>query len=359
MTHQENESGAAAESRSGGGNYLAVRPEWLARGLEEALEPELPIVDAHHHLWDRQNWRYLFDEYVADVAGSGHNITASVFMQCQAMYRAEGPTAMRVVGETEFVNGVAAMSASGNYGPQRLCAGIVSHADLCLGDSVAPVLEAHIAAAPGRFRGIRHITVWDADRSLMNPLSAGPPSLLRDNSFRAGFARLAPLGLIFDAWLFHPQIPELTELARAFPQTTIVLDHLGGIVGIGAYRGRRDEIFVEWSRSIRDLAECENVCVKLGGLGMRINGFDFETREAPPTSETLASAWRPYIETCIDAFGPQRCMFESNFPVDKGSFGYGSAWNAFKRLTRQASNSDRTSLFSGTAARVYGLAPPG
>jgi L-fuconolactonase len=358
MTHSKSEGGGAA-SRSGGGNYLAVRSDWLARGFEEALEPDLPIIDAHHHLWDRQNWRYLFDEYVADIAESGHNITASVFMQCQAMYRADGPTSLRVVGETEFVNGIAAMSASGNYGPRSLCAGIVSHADLRLGDLVTPVLEAHVAAAPDRFRGIRHITVWDADQSLMNPLSAGPPGLLRDSSFRAGFARLAPLGLVFDAWLFHPQIPELTELARAFPHTTIVLDHLGGIVGIGAYKDRRDEVFVEWSRSIRDLAKCENVYVKLGGLGMRINGFGFETQEAPPTSEVLASAWRPYIETCIGAFGPQRCMFESNFPVDKGSYGYGSTWNAFKRLTRRASDSDRMSLFSGTVARVYGLAPPG
>jgi L-fuconolactonase len=348
-----------AASRSGGGNYIAVRLDWLARGFEEALEPDLPIIDAHHHLWDRQNWKYLFDEYVADVAGSGHNITASVFMQCQAMYRSDGPTPLRVVGETEFVNGVAAMSASGNYGPRRLCAGIVSHADLRLGDQVTPVLEVHITASPRRFRGIRHITVWDADKSLMNPLSAGPPGLLSDDSFRAGFARLAPLGLVFDAWLFHPQIPELTELARAFPQTTIVLDHLGGIVGIGAYEDRRDEVFAGWSRSIRDLAKCENVCVKLGGLGMRINGFGFETQETPPSSEALASAWRPYVETCIEAFGPTRCMFESNFPVDKGSYGYGSAWNAFKRLARHASDSDRTSLFSGTVARVYGLDAPG
>ncbi|MCC8939519.1 amidohydrolase family protein [Bradyrhizobium sp. Arg68] len=341
------------------GNYLAVRPDWLARGAEPALEPELPIIDAHHHLWDRPNWRYLFDEYRADIGASGHNVTASVFMQCQAMYRSDGPAAMRVVGETEFVNGVGAMSASGHYGPRRLCAGIVGHADLRLGDAVAPVLEAHIAAAPGRFRGIRHITVWDADRSLMNPLSAGPPGLLGDGAFRSGFARLAPLGLVFDAWLFHPQIGELTELARAFPQTTIVLDHLGGIVGIGAYRDRRSDIFTEWSRAIRALAQCENVCIKLGGLGMRINGFGFETQDVPPASEVLAAVWRPYIELCIEAFGTQRCMFESNFPVDKGSYGYGSVWNAFKRLTRHASTSDRMNLFSGTAARVYALALPG
>ncbi|MGY3344777.1 L-fuconolactonase [Bradyrhizobium sp. USDA 4472] len=346
-------------SPSGTSNYLAVRPDWLARGVEAALEPELPIIDAHHHLWDRPNWKYLFDEYNADIAASGHNITASVFMQCQAMYRSDGPAEMRVIGETEFINGVGAMSASGNYGPRGLCAGIIGHADLRLGDAVAPVLEAHLAAAPNRFRGIRHITVWDADRSLMNPLSAGPPALLSDETFRKGFARLAPLGLVFDAWLFHPQIPELTALARAFPQTTIVLDHLGGIVGIGAYQDRRDEIFAGWSRSIRELATCQNICVKLGGLGMRINGFGFEAQDAPPSSEVLAETWRPYVETCIEAFGTQRCMFESNFPVDKGSYSYGTVWNAFKRLTRQAGDSELTSLFSATAARVYGLAPRG
>jgi predicted TIM-barrel fold metal-dependent hydrolase len=271
------------------------------------------------------------------------------------MYRADGPEALRVVGETEFVNGVAAMSASGRYGLTKICAGIVGHANLLIGEQVAGVLESHLKAGGGRFRGIRHITVWDADTTLMNPLSAGPPGLLRDTTFRAGFSRLAPLNLSFDAWLFHPQISELTDLARAFPQTTIILNHAGGVVGIGAYAGRRDEVFKNWSRAIRDLARCENVNVKLGGLGMRINGFGFEGAEAPPASEQLAMAWQPYIETCIEAFGTNRCMFESNFPVDKGSYGYGLAWNAFKRLTRDATKDERTALFSGTAERVYGL----
>ena len=336
-------------------NYLAVRPEWLARRHEEAIDPDLPIVDAHHHLWDRPGWRYLFDEYLGDIGRCGHNITASVFMQCQAMYRADGPEELRVIGETEFVNGIAAMSASGRYGSARICAGIVGHANLLIGERVAGVLESHLQAGGGRFRGIRHITVWDADTTLMNSLSAGPPSLLRDTVFRAGFAKLAPLNLSFDAWLFHPQISELTDLARAFPDTTIILNHVGGVVGIGAYAGRRDEVLEHWSRAIRDLARCDNVHVKLGGLGMRINGFGFETAEAPPASEQLAMAWQPYIETCIEAFGTNRCMFESNFPVDKGSYGYGLAWNAFKRLTRDATKDERTALFSGTAERVYGL----
>jgi len=339
-------------------NYLAVRPDWLARWGEEPLDPDLPIIDAHHHLWDRPRWRYLFDEYLDDITQSGHKITASVFMQCQAMYRANGPEPLRVVGETEFVNGIAAMSASGRYGEARICAGIVGHADLRQGEAVAAVLEAHIAAGGGRFRGIRHITTWDADSTLMNPLSAGPPGVLGDPSFRAGFSRLAPLGLVFDAWLCRPQVPELTDLARACPQTTIVLDHLGGIIGIGAYRDGREEVFARWSCAIRDLARCDNVYVKLGGLGMRINGFGFESGETPPSSEHLASAWRPYVETAIEAFGAHRCMFESNFPVDKGSYGYGPLWNAFKRLARNAGEDERAMLFSGTAARVYALPRP-
>jgi L-fuconolactonase len=337
-------------------NYLPIRPEWLAKGREPPLRPELPIIDAHHHLWDRPGWRYLFEGYLADISGSGHAVRATVYMQAQAMYRADGPRALRVVGETEFANGVAAMAASGQYGPVRVCAGIVGHADLRLGAAVEDVLEQHIRAGGGRFRGIRHLTTWDADQTLMNPLSTGPPGLLADAEFRAGFARLAPLGLSYDAWLFHPQIGELTGLAQAFPETTIVLDHCGGVLGIGAYAGRRDEVFAQWAGSVRGLAGCPNVFVKLGGLGMRINGFGFEAGEVPPSSRHLAQAWRPYIETCIEAFGPARCMFESNFPVDKGSYGYGTLWNAFKRLTWNSSDDEIAALFGGTAARIYAVA---
>jgi predicted TIM-barrel fold metal-dependent hydrolase len=337
------------------GNYLPVRPDWLARRREGALDPELPIVDPHHHLWDRPGWRYLLDDLIVDIAESGHNIAATVFVQCRAMHRAHGPEALRPVGETEFVNGVAAMAASGIYGSARICAGIVGHADLRLGAAVEDVLLAHIRAGGGRFRGVRHTTAWDADTSLMNPATIAPPELLGDASFRAGFARLAPLGLSFDAWLFHPQIDDLTALAQAMPQTRICLDHFGGVLGIGAYTGKRDDIFAGWSRSIRALAACDNVFVKLGGLGMRINGFDFEKGGEPPTSEELAAAWRPYVEACIDAFGVERCMFESNFPVDKGSYSYSAAWNAFKRLAKGASAAEKAALFSATATRFYRL----
>lgn len=336
-------------------NYLPVRPDWLALRHEEPIEPDLPIVDAHHHLWDRPGWRYLLDEYRADIDASGHNIVATVYVQAQSMYRSDGPPEMRPVGEIEFASGVADVAASAPYGSARICAGIVGHADLRLGDAVEDVLEAEIRAGGGRLRGIRHLTAWDADASLMNPLSAGPPGLLGDPTFREGFARLAPLGLAFDAWLFHPQIPELTDLARAFPDTRIVVDHLGGILGIGAYAGRRTEIFSAWEQDIRELARCPNVSVKLGGLGMRINGFGFEARAEPPSSSDFATAWRPYIETCIEAFAPSRCMFESNFPVDKGSYRYTSTWNAFKRLTVNLTLEERADLFFTTASECYDL----
>jgi predicted TIM-barrel fold metal-dependent hydrolase len=217
------------------------------------------------------------------------------------------------------------------------------------------VLEAHIRAGGGRFRGIRHITAYDADPSLMNPAYSPPPGLMGDKTFREGFACLAPLNLTFDAWLYHPQIGDVTALARAFPDTGICLNHVGGPLAIGSYAGKRDDVFATWSKSIRELATCRNVVVKVGGMAMRINGWDFHEKADPPSSEALAAAWKPYVETCIEAFGASRCMFESNFPVDKGSYGYGSFWNAGKLLAKGASASDKTDLFSGTAARFYRL----
>ncbi|HEX3574978.1 MAG TPA: amidohydrolase family protein [Rhodopila sp.] len=339
---------------SSSSNYLPVRDDWLARRTETILEPGLPIVDPHHHLWERPDWVYMLDDLLADI-NSGHNIVATVFVQCRSMHRASGPEAFRPVGETEFVNGVAAMSASGGYGPTQICAGIVGHVDLRNGDASRAVLEAHIRAGGGRFRGIRHITAWDADSGLMNPAYAPPPRLMYDETFRKGFACLAPLDLSFDAWLYHPQIPDVTALARAFPDTRICLNHVGGPLAIGPYAGRRPEIFETWSKSIRDLAACPNVVVKLGGMAMRINGWDFHTKAEPPSSAELAAAWKPYVETCIEAFGASRCMFESNFPVDKGSYGYAVFWNACKILAQGASAAEKADLFSGTAARFYRL----
>jgi L-fuconolactonase len=240
----------------------------------------LPIVDPHHHLWDRPGWRYLLDELLADT-NSGHDIVATVFVQARAMVRAAGSVEMRPVGETEFVNGIAAMSASGTYGKTRHCAGIVGHADLALGSRVEGVLAAHLRAGGDRFRGIRHSTTWDADTSILNPAYNPPPGLLGDKTFREGFAVLGRLGLSFDAWLYHPQIDELRDLARVFPETKIVLDHVGGPIAIGAYAGKHKEIFPGWVASIKTLAACPNVYVKLGGLGMRMGGFGFHERPEP------------------------------------------------------------------------------
>jgi len=336
-------------------SHLAVRPDWLGLRREAALEPGLPIVDPHHHLIDRpESGRYLLPDLLADI-DSGHNVVATVYLEWLSMYRADGPVEMRPVGEIEFANGVAAMSASGGYGKPRVCAGIVGHGELTLGSRVAKVLEAMIVAGGGRFRGIRFISATDPDQARWGATLGRPEGWLLDSRVREGFAQLAPLGLSFDAFMYHPQLGDLLDLARAFPATPIVLNHVGAPVGLGRYEGKRDAVFADWSARIRELAACPNMHVKLGGLGMRVFGFDVHEGELPPSSEQLAAAWRPYIETCIEAFGPGRAMFESNFPVDKGSYGYGVFWNACKRLAQGASASEKADLFHGTASRFYRL----
>jgi predicted TIM-barrel fold metal-dependent hydrolase len=346
-----------------------------AGSLEAVLEPDLPIVDPHHHLWDRRDApapgartpkhpmerltqltpRYLIDELLADLT-SGHNVRQTVFLQCGAMHRADGPEAMKPVGETEFVNGVAAMFASGTYGDIRACAAIVGTADLTLGDKVTEVLEAHMAVAGGRFRGIRQIASWDPDPAVLGPLTRTTPrEYYLSSAFRAGFARLAPLGLSFDAWLIEPQIGELTDLARAYPATPIVLDHVGTPVAIGGYAGKREERFPIWRAAIGELAKQPNVSMKLGGLAMPFIGYPSFMSDPPATSAQLAAEWRPYLEACIEAFGVERCMFESNFPVDRGSCTYRTLWNAFKIVAAGYSADEKTALFSGTARRFYRL----
>jgi L-fuconolactonase len=323
------------------------------RRKEPIVEPE-PIVDPHHHLWDRPGWRYLLDDLLIDT-NSGHNVVATVYVQARSMYRASGPEEMRPVGETEFVNGVAAMSASGIYGKTNVCAAIVGHADLTLGARAEPVLAALVRAGGDRFRGVRHITAWDADATLVNAAYRPPRGLMADKHFREGVAVLSQLGLSFDAWLYHPQIVEFENLARAFPDTRMVLNHVGGPIGSGVYTGKHKEVFPGWAASIKALAACPNVYVKIGGLGMRLGGFAFHEKAEPSSSATLAAAWRPYVETCIEAFGPSRAMFESNFPVDKGSYSYPVFWNACKLLAKGASEPEKADLFAGTAARFYRL----
>jgi predicted TIM-barrel fold metal-dependent hydrolase len=333
---------------------------WLAKRQAEApLEPELPIVDPHHHFWDTpQRGRYFLPELLDDIGG-GHNIVSTVFLECGSMYRKSGRPEMAPVGEVEFVNGIAAMSASGTYGPCRVAEGIVGFADLTIGARVREVLEAQMTAGGGRFRGIRHGVSWDGSEAIAKHVSRFvPPHRALDPKFREGLAQLAGLGLSFESWQYHPQLPDAIDLARAFPDTTIILNHVGGVLGVGPYAGRRREILASWRRDIAELAKCPNVNVKLGGMGMTSFGFDFPERDVPPSSEELAAAWRQYIEPCIETFGADRCMFESNFPPDKQSCGYTELWNAFKRVTAGASAAEKTALYSGTAARVYRLTVP-
>jgi predicted TIM-barrel fold metal-dependent hydrolase len=330
------------------------RDAWLAQYSEEPLEPELSICDPHHHLWDHPDNRYLLDALLCDT-GSGHRVVSTVFVECESMYRQAGPTALRPVGETEFVQGIAAMSASGQYGATRVAAGIVGFADLALGDAVADVLEAHLAVSPNRFRGIRHAAAWDPHADIRNAHTSPRAGLLLDSTFRRGFACLQTYRLSFDAWLYHHQIVELVDLARAFPGVTIILDHVGGLLGIGPYAGQRDDIFTQWQSAMAELATCDNVVVKLGGLAMSMCGFGWHRQSKPPTSEVLAEVMAPYYQYCIEQFGVERCMFESNFPVDKVSCSYNVLWNAFKRIAKDFSSTEKAALFHDTAARVYRL----
>jgi L-fuconolactonase len=288
-------------------------------------------------------------------SGSGHNIAATVFVECASMYRAHGPQSLRPVGETEFVQGIAAMSASGAYGATQVAAGIVGFADLTLGANVYEILAAHLIAGHGRFRGIRHAVAWHASADIRNAHSNPPSGLMAAANFREGFAQLQRLGLSFDAWLFHTQLAELISLARAFPDTTIVLDHFGGPLGIGPYQGKADDVFAQWRASIDQLAQCANVVCKLGGINMALNGFGWHKQALPPSSEQLVAATRHYYDYTIERFGVERCMFESNFPVDKLSCSYGVLWNAFKRIAAGCSAHEKAALFHNTAARVYRL----
>lgn len=333
-------------------SHPTPNPAWLAKLSEDILDPDLPIVDPHHHLWNHHGNTYFLDELLADLT-SGHNIVATVFLQCFWAYRTDGPDAMKPVGETEFVVSVAA-EAERRKTHAKVCAGIVGFADLSLGDQVDAVLAAHVAAGGGRFRGIRHIT---ARHPRFLASMATPPTfgLMGSPAFRAGFAKLAKHNLTFDSWLYHTQLDELVDLARTFPETPIVLDHVGGPLGVGPYRGRREEVFAAWHAGLKRLAACPNVHMKLGGLAMVVNGFDFHEHVLPPSSGEMADAWRPYMEACIEAFGVDRCMFESNFPVDKGMCSYPVMWNAFKRIAAAASADEKQALFHDTAARFYRL----
>ena len=344
---------AGLPGRIGKSVNAQVSPNWLELTQEVAIEPELPIIDPHHHFWDRPNNRYMLEDLLEDTAA--HNVRQTVFVECTSMYRADGPEDLKVIGETEFVQGIAAKSASGSYGDMRVASGIVGSADLTLGDGVVPVLEAHVAASPQRFRGIRHRAAW-ADRSVLPNLPANAPQhILLDPDFRKGYAHLRTYGLSFEGWLYHTHIADLTDLARTFPDTTIIFNHLGGPIGIGSYSGRRDEVFQSWKPAVTELAKCPNVVAKVGGIQMVVNGYGWHEMGKPPTSDELLAANKDWYNYIIDQFGPDRCMFESNFPVDKLSCSYTVLWNQFKKLTAGFSSQERAAMFHDTAMRVYRL----
>jgi L-fuconolactonase len=328
--------------------------DWLALTPEPTLEPELPICDPHHHFWDFRTeripyQRYLLHELAADIH-SGHHVRSTVFIEARAMYRADGPEEMRPVGEVEFVQGLAAASASGLYGPGRAAAAIIGHANLNLGDRVEPVINALQTASPNRFRGIRHSASWDPHPEVEN---RGFEGQLASDNFRAGARVLARLGLCYENTLYFPQLPELAAFAKALPDLTIVSNHIGGLIRVGPYANREQEVMTTWRRGIAAVAECPNVVMKLGGIGMPRTGFDWHRRDKPIGSEELAEAMAPWITYCIEQFGPTRCMFESNFPVDKVSYAYNVLYNAFKRVSKGYSAAERAAMFHDTAARVY------
>ena len=327
-----------------------VRPAWLAQYSEEALEPTLAIIDPHHHLSDTNWGGYLAPDLLDDL-NSGHRIEATVFIQVGFAYREDGPESLKPVGETERVVQIA-KATNAAQSQTEICAGIVGFAELSLGAQVEEVLAAQIQAGEGRMRGIRcHAAAHDQFQ--YGVMHAPPLHVYLNPQFREGFAKLAPWGLSFDSWAYHTQLPELADLAKAFPDTRIVIDHVGAPLGVGPYAGQRDAVFSEWKKQLQHLAELPNVSVKLGGFGMSVFGFGFNDRPHPPTSQELATAWEPYILTCIELFGPERCMFESNFPVDKGSCSYQVLWNAFKRVTSGMSADEKRHLYRDTAKRFY------
>ncbi len=323
---------------------------WIAQVREQALEPDLPICDPHHHLWldaGHTGWPYTLDDLHADTS-AGHKIVRTVFLECHAEYRADGPEHLRPVGETEFVVELAERSASSG---QAEIAGIMGHADVCLGDAVEEVLAAHEEAGRGRFRGVRYSTAQDSHP----PLAMAHCTTMDDPGYRAGVRKVGSMGYTYDAMVYHPQLPELVKVARACPDTPIVVNHLGCLLGTGPYKDRREEILAFWRSAMADLAACPNTFLKVGGIGMPMMGFRWDKQDVPPTSEELAKPWAEPIQWAIETFGPDRCLFESNFPVDQRGAGYVVLWNAYKRIAADYSLAEKRDLFHDTAARAYRL----
>ena len=340
--------------------------------VEPIIEPDLPIIDPHHHLWcwtndaiaafatDANpvgkvlalNARYMLDEFLAD-AMTGHNIIGTVFVDAHAMYRTSGPASMKSLGEIEFAAGVAAMAESGVFGPIRVAAGIVGHPDLRLGEAVEDVLNAHVQAAGGRYRGARNLTAHHPDPNLAYMAANNPPHILADRNYRTGVKILGKMGLSCDIWMFYQQLPDLVDLARAHPETQLILNHMGPPLNNFGYK--KEDTVPVWHENLRAVAQCPNVAIKIGGLALPLLGFKSFMSQPPASSEQLAAEWKPYIETCIEVFGADRCMFESNYPVDAGGASYAGIWNAFKRVTAGYSKDEKAALFAGTARKVYKL----
>ncbi|MEM8497136.1 MAG: amidohydrolase family protein [Pseudomonadota bacterium] len=328
--------------------------EWLSQTVEPIVEPAMEICDPHHHLWHVPGNCYLLDEFFADI-NQGHNVVSTVFVECQSMYRVDGPEALRPVGEVEFANGIAAMSASGATGRTRIAAGIVGFADLTLGTDVEHVLREQMRAGGERFKGIRHATAWHPDASIHNAHTSPSEHLMQNRAFIKGLDVLGKLGLTFDAWVYHEQLPDFAELARNAPNTTIILDHFGGPLGVGPYTNQLDSVFNEWSESITNLAQCRNVFCKMGGINMKVNGYRWHKQAQPPSSDQLAETTQRYYHRAIEVFGAERCMFESNFPMDRESCSYAVLWNAFKKISASYSEEERKALLKDTAERCYSL----
>ena len=326
---------------------------WLELTQEDVLDPDLPICDPHHHLWDKPGDRYMMDEISRDVE-SGHNIVQTVFVEVDAMYRSSGPEEMRPIGESEWVRGIGAQSDSGLYGRTKVATGIVGYANLNLGARVEPVLEAMESVSSGRFRSVRHTCSWDEYEPLRSHRS-GWPGMMAETKFREGLSKLIDRGHSFDAVVYHPQLSELTELVDAFPNGVFVLNHIGRPLGVGPYLGHRDKVYEVWKKDMAKLAERSNVLGIGGGLGNRVSGFGWDTQPEPPNSQELVEKTSPYYLYTIEVFGPERCMFESNFPVDKNSYSYKTIWNSFKRMTQGFSSTEKTWLFHDTAAKAYRL----
>lgn len=327
------------------------RDDWLAQYSEDILEPEREIVDPHHHLWiGRGGSDYLLDHLWKDT-GSGHNVVQTMFMECHWSYRKDGPEHLKSIGETETVAAVAEAAKQDTSKAQ--IAGIIAHTNL-RAPELDEALDAHIEASQGLFRGIRHAGAFDTDPALfIKPRQR--EGLYQMPEFQAGVRRLSERGFTYDTWQYHHQLKGLTEVARAAPGTTIILDHFSTPLGVGAYAGKRAEIFEQWKLDIAELAKCPNVHAKLGGLAMPDNGWGYDAQDLPATSDQIVTDHGDWYHHTIDLFGPDRCMFESNFPVDRASVSYHVIWNAFKKIAAQYSEDEKTAMFSGTARRVYSL----